>query len=157
MLLFLLEAMEVDDAELMELMDHCEASGDNQHEQRDAATSTHIQHTQPEQTGTTQKNPPQTESSQEWNNPTMQVAEGESKGSITPYQGDEKSQEGQKNEGEKEGGSENGSEMQEECEGGGWGQRVCHTHERAVPMQDTVDELDITEEGKDNIKTVMEE
>lgn len=27
-------------------------------------------------------------------------------------------------------------------------QRVCHTHERAIPIQDTVEALDITEEGK---------
>lgn len=26
-------------------------------------------------------------------------------------------------------------------------QRVCHTHERAVPIQQTVEALDITEEG----------
>lgn len=157
MLLFLLQAMEADDAELMELMDDCESSGDHQYEQRDATTPTHIQQTQPEQMGTAQKNPPQSESSQEWNKPIMQVAEGESEGSITQYRGDEKKPEGQKCEDEKAGGSENGSEMmQEECEGGGWGQRVCHTHERTIPMQDTVDELDITEEGKDG-ETVMEE
>lgn len=27
-------------------------------------------------------------------------------------------------------------------------ERVCHTHERAIPIQDTVEALDITEEGK---------
>lgn len=26
-------------------------------------------------------------------------------------------------------------------------ERVCHTHERAIPIQDTVEALDITEEG----------
>ncbi|XP_060798588.1 ATP-dependent DNA helicase Q4 isoform X2 [Neoarius graeffei] len=153
----LAQAMEADDAELMELMDDCESSGDHQYEQRDATTPTHIQQTQPEQMGTAQKNPPQSESSQEWNKPIMQVAEGESEGSITQYRGDEKKPEGQKCEDEKAGGSENGSEMmQEECEGGGWGQRVCHTHERTIPMQDTVDELDITEEGLETLLCYLE-
>lgn len=26
-------------------------------------------------------------------------------------------------------------------------ERVCHTHERAIPIQETVEALDITEEG----------
>lgn len=41
-------------------------------------------------------------------------------------------------------------EVEEEGPGGGgdWPTtRVCHTHERAIPMQDTVEALDITEEG----------
>lgn len=29
-------------------------------------------------------------------------------------------------------------------------ERVCHTHERAIPIQETVEALDITEEGKWN-------
>lgn len=46
-----------------------------------------------------------------------------------------------------------GDGEQEEEEGPGGGDdwpttRVCHTHERAVPMQDTVEALDITEEGE---------
>lgn len=27
-------------------------------------------------------------------------------------------------------------------------ERACHTHERAIPIQDTVEALDITEEGR---------
>lgn len=147
MLLFFFQAMEVDDVELMELMDHCEASGDNQHEQRDTATPTRIQQTDQEQTVTKHQNPPQYECSQEWNKPTMKETVGESDSSITQHKAEEKSQEGQKD----ERGRESDSELRE-SEGGVWGQRVCHTHERAVPMQDTVEELDITEEGKD-VKT----
>lgn len=38
---------------------------------------------------------------------------------------------------------------QEEEEGGRWpSRRACHTHERAVPIQETVEALDMTEEGK---------
>lgn len=34
-------------------------------------------------------------------------------------------------------------------QGGHWpGQRACHTHERAVPIRDTVEALDMAEEGK---------
>lgn len=36
-----------------------------------------------------------------------------------------------------------------EEEGDDWPrERVCHTHERAIPIQETVEALDITEEGK---------
>lgn len=36
-----------------------------------------------------------------------------------------------------------------EDEGSDWpSQRACHTHERAIPMQQTVEALDMTEEGK---------
>lgn len=34
-------------------------------------------------------------------------------------------------------------------EGSDWpSHRACHTHERAIPIQETVEALDITEEGK---------
>lgn len=44
-----------------------------------------------------------------------------------------------------------GEGEEEEQTGGGedWPTtRVCHTHERAISMQDTVEGLDITEEGR---------
>ncbi|XP_058233222.1 ATP-dependent DNA helicase Q4 isoform X1 [Hemibagrus wyckioides] len=145
----LAQAMEVDDAELMELMDHCEASGNDQDEQQDTATPTHIHQTEPEQTGTMQQNPPQTACSQEWNKPTMHETEGESE------EEEKSSQEGRNDEGEMKRGREDGSEIQESKDGV-WGQRVCHTHERAVPMQDTVEELDITEEGLETLLCYLE-
>lgn len=134
--------MEVDDDELLELMDQCESSGNNQHEQRDSATPSDVHQAEPEQTGTTNKNPPRSESSQEWNKPTIQETERESVRSVTQPETEKKSEHGQKDEGEQE-------RRNEESEGGVWGQRVCQTHERAVPIQETVDELDITEEGKE--------
>lgn len=37
----------------------------------------------------------------------------------------------------------------QEVEGTAWpAERVCHTHERAIPIQQTVEALDITEEGE---------
>lgn len=37
----------------------------------------------------------------------------------------------------------------EEDESSDWpSQRACHTHERAIPIQETVEALDMTEEGK---------
>uniref|UniRef100_A0A8C7G7H8 DNA 3'-5' helicase n=1 Tax=Oncorhynchus kisutch TaxID=8019 RepID=A0A8C7G7H8_ONCKI len=48
---------------------------------------------------------------------------------------------------------------QEEQTGGGddWPTtRVCHTHERAIPMQDTVEALDITEEGLETLLCYLE-
>ncbi|KAF7691001.1 hypothetical protein HF521_011298 [Silurus meridionalis] len=148
----LAQAMEVDDAELMELLDHCDAAGDNQHEPQGAATPIHVQQKEPEQTGTTPKNPLQTESSQEWNTPTVQIMKEEPERCISPPGGEERENDGQMGEGEKDGGSKNGSES----EGGVRGQRVCHTHERALPMQETVDELDITEEGLETLLCYLE-
>lgn len=139
----------MDDAELMEMMDQCEPSGDDQHEQRDSTTPSHFHRSEPEQTGTLHKIPPQSESSQEWNKPTIQETERESVHSTTRHEGEEKSERGEKDEGEQERRNEKGSGMEEESEGSVWAQRVCQTHERAVPMQDTVDELDITEEGEE--------
>ncbi|XP_053349184.1 ATP-dependent DNA helicase Q4 [Clarias gariepinus] len=151
----LVQAMEVDDAELMDLMDHCEAFGDDQHEQQDAETPTHIQETEPEQTENTHKNTLQSKSSQDWNKPTIQATGTETESSATEHEEEDKSQTQQKDEGENEVENQHGSEMQE-SEGGVWGQRVCHTHERAVPMQDTVDELDITEEGLETLLCYLE-
>ncbi|XP_075995769.1 ATP-dependent DNA helicase Q4 [Genypterus blacodes] len=40
---------------------------------------------------------------------------------------------------------------------GDWPQeRVCHTHERAIPIQDTVEALDITEEGVETLLCYLE-
>ncbi|XP_062846885.1 ATP-dependent DNA helicase Q4 [Trichomycterus rosablanca] len=148
----LAQVMEVNDAELMELMDHCDESGANHPEQQETLTPTETQHTQPEQSNTTHTNPHCTESSLEWNKPNLQE---ECLGSIVPSQREEKHHEGQgddKDVGEE---SRNDCEM-EESEGGDTGQRVCHTHERAVAMQDTVDELDITEEGLETLLCYLE-
>lgn len=44
---------------------------------------------------------------------------------------------------------------EEDQGGGGWpSRRACHTHERAIPIQETVEALDMTEEGKTAIKTI---
>lgn len=51
-----------------------------------------------------------------------------------------------RNEEEKDGGD---PLRKDEEEGFHWPrERVCHTHERAIPIQETVETLDITEEGK---------
>ncbi|XP_068603107.1 ATP-dependent DNA helicase Q4 [Brachionichthys hirsutus] len=45
-------------------------------------------------------------------------------------------------------------EKEETCD---WpGQRVCHTHERAIPIQQTVETLDITEEGVETLLCYLE-
>uniref|UniRef100_A0A3B4CKC3 DNA 3'-5' helicase n=1 Tax=Pygocentrus nattereri TaxID=42514 RepID=A0A3B4CKC3_PYGNA len=51
---------------------------------------------------------------------------------------------------------QNGSGEIEQSEGEELVQRVCHTHERAVPMQDTVEALDITEEGLETLLCYLE-
>ncbi|KAM6972986.1 ATP-dependent DNA helicase Q4 [Aplochiton taeniatus] len=37
-----------------------------------------------------------------------------------------------------------------------WRERVCHTHERAIPIQETVEALDITEEGLETLLCYLE-
>ncbi|KAF7664101.1 hypothetical protein LDENG_00189050 [Lucifuga dentata] len=45
----------------------------------------------------------------------------------------------------------------QEMERGDWaGERVCHTHERAIPIQETVEALDITEEGVETLLCYLE-
>lgn len=46
-------------------------------------------------------------------------------------------------EGEEPDKSDSGDKMSDVCV-----QRVCHTHERGIPMQETVEALDITEESE---------
>ncbi|XP_053190225.1 ATP-dependent DNA helicase Q4 [Scomber japonicus] len=44
-----------------------------------------------------------------------------------------------------------------EVEGSDWPkERVCHTHERAIPIQETVEALDITEEGVETLLCYLE-
>lgn len=52
--------------------------------------------------------------------------------------------------GESKDGDDEGAdwELREKVESYDWPEeRVCHTHERAIPIQETVEALDITEEG----------
>lgn len=128
MLLLFLKASEINDAELMEIMDHCEEFGELQDTVRHTETELELP-------SAARKS----ESSQEWNKPNLQ------RECLRSVEGEEKHHEGQ-DQGAEEGRA-NDWEI-EESQGGNKGQRVCHTHERAVPMQDTVDELDITEEGE---------
>ncbi|XP_017556968.1 ATP-dependent DNA helicase Q4 [Pygocentrus nattereri] len=137
----LAKAAEVDDAELMELMELCEESGDNQREQNTKIQVTHLQQS------ASDTRPQESESKQE----------GECEGSITQYEGEEKQQgreETQRDQMDAKDGS--GSGEIEQSEGEELVQRVCHTHERAVPMQDTVEALDITEEGLETLLCYLE-
>ncbi|XP_076610856.1 ATP-dependent DNA helicase Q4 [Chaetodon auriga] len=48
-------------------------------------------------------------------------------------------------------------ELVKEEEGSDWPrERVCHTHERAIPIQETVEALDITEEGVETLLCYLE-
>uniref|UniRef100_A0A4W5KN65 DNA 3'-5' helicase n=1 Tax=Hucho hucho TaxID=62062 RepID=A0A4W5KN65_9TELE len=59
---------------------------------------------------------------------------------------------------QKQGDGEHEVEEEEQTGGGDdWPTtRVCHTHERAIPMQDTVEALDITEEGLETLLCYLE-
>ncbi|XP_072530694.1 ATP-dependent DNA helicase Q4 [Salminus brasiliensis] len=145
----LAKAAEVDDAELMEL---CEESEVNQQEQHPKIQASH-----PEQSASNMT-PEESESKQEVGNkptnpPMLQLTDGECEGSITHQEGEENLQEGRETQRDELDGS--GCEM-DESEGERLVQRVCHTHERAVPMQDTVEALDITEEGLETLLCYLE-
>ncbi|XP_051527605.1 ATP-dependent DNA helicase Q4 isoform X2 [Myxocyprinus asiaticus] len=83
----------------------------------------------------TDHQPPQKHTTHEQNKPT-QTAEGELEQSITA---------------EREGESDSGLIMSNVCV-----QRACHTHERAIPMQETVESLDITEESVETLLCYLE-
>ncbi|XP_029514695.2 ATP-dependent DNA helicase Q4-like isoform X1 [Oncorhynchus nerka] len=124
---------EVDDSEMMELMDTCD---ENPVETPEHTTETG-QNTPVEQLEQA-KFPTEDVS-------TFQPLDGEQKHppeSSVPFP--------QRGDGEHE---------EEEQTGGGddWPTtRVCHTHERAIPMQDTVEALDITEEGLETLLCYLE-
>ncbi|XP_068188939.1 ATP-dependent DNA helicase Q4 isoform X2 [Antennarius striatus] len=69
-------------------------------------------------------------------------------------EGQEKEKENKK---EVEGAGDWLRDQEEVEEDGDWpGQRVCHTHERAIPIQQTVETLDITEEGVETLLCYLE-
>ncbi|MGH0159549.1 UNVERIFIED_CONTAM: hypothetical protein FKN15_037747 [Acipenser sinensis] len=57
---------------------------------------------------------------------------------------------------EQEVGEEEEEEEEAEAKENNKSPRVCHTHERAIPIQETVDSLDITEEGIETILCYLE-
>ncbi|KAK1785523.1 hypothetical protein P4O66_018884, partial [Electrophorus voltai] len=158
----LAQAPEVDDAELVELMEQCDESGANQQETPLASGQhSHLERPAPDTPGTACPLRQQSDSSQDWNKPTLQLEEVEHKGSITQHGGVEEEHGGREQEGE---GDERGGR-----EGGGRSvgdtgqsvrvepaQRVCHTHERAIPMEETVEALDVTEEGLETLLCYLE-
>lgn len=153
----LAQAAEVDDAELMELMEMCEESGEIQQEMQHPEN----QAAHPEQSESN-ITPQECESKQEEeNSPALQHMEGEREESVSHHEGEEKPQENLENpENPREdldGKDESDWEM-EESEGFRERsvQRVCHTHERAIPMQETVEALDITEEGLETLLCYLE-
>ncbi|KAG9278970.1 ATP-dependent DNA helicase Q4 [Astyanax mexicanus] len=149
----LAQAAEVDDAELMELMEMCEESGEIQQE---------MQHPEQSESNIT---PQESESKQEEEiSPALQRMEEEREGSDAHHEGEEKPQENPDNaetlredlDGKND--ESDWEEMEEETERFRVRsvQRVCHTHERAVPMQETVEALDITEEGLETLLCYLE-
>ncbi|XP_030644288.1 ATP-dependent DNA helicase Q4 [Chanos chanos] len=80
---------------------------------------------------------------------------GELEESITPQSGEKNPDD--LNEDEKKGNEEKGErEGENECVTSVPKERVCHTHERAIPIQETVDGLDITEEGLETLLCYLE-
>lgn len=137
------KAMEVDDDEMLELMDACEGTNDDQGHQRPTEV--------PEDTSM-EEIPDQTHNQDKLSLPPT-------KGEPRFSHPEEKENVGEMAGEEGEGKEELGDGKPEAAEGGTEltvTQRVCHTHERAIPMQDTVEALDITEEGMETLLCYLE-
>ncbi|CAB1320464.1 unnamed protein product [Coregonus sp. 'balchen'] len=126
---------EVDDSEMMELMDTCdEIPAETPEHITETGQNTPVEQLEQARIPTEDKDVP-----------TLQPLDGEQKHppeSSVPFP--------QRADGKHE---------EEEQTGGGddWPTtRVCHTHERAIPMQDTVEALDITEEGLETLLCYLE-
>ncbi|XP_041759672.1 ATP-dependent DNA helicase Q4 [Coregonus clupeaformis] len=126
---------EVDDSEMIELMDTCgEIPAETPEHITETGQNTPVEQLEQARIPTEDKDVP-----------TLQPLDGEQKHppeSSVPFP--------QRADGKHE---------EEEQTGGGddWPTtRVCHTHERAIPMQDTVEALDITEEGLETLLCYLE-
>ncbi|XP_041739473.2 ATP-dependent DNA helicase Q4 [Coregonus clupeaformis] len=128
---------EVDDSEMMELMDTCdETSAAAPEHTKETSQNTPVEQLEQAKVHTEDKDVP-----------TLQPSEGEQKEppeSSVPLP--------QRGDGEQD--------VEEEVVPGGgddWPTtRVCHTHERTIPIQDTVEALDITEEGLETLLCYLE-
>lgn len=130
--------MEVDDDEMLELMDACEGTHDGQGHQRptEVPEDTSMEEV-PEQTHNQDKQSLQPGSTTKGEERFSHPEEKENVGEMAGEEGGGK----EELEDEKPEVAEGETELTVT-------QRVCHTHERAIPMQDTVEALDITEEGE---------
>ncbi|XP_066531335.1 ATP-dependent DNA helicase Q4 [Hoplias malabaricus] len=134
-------AAEVDDADMLELMELCEQSGENQQEQ-----NTNLQAAPPEES-TLHTNSPPSKSTEEEDCEGSVTSEGESHEPLES-RGTQKVEAVDERDGKDQAVGESEDERSVH--------RVCHTHERAVPMEDTVEELDITEEGLETLLCYLE-
>ncbi|KAG7458240.1 hypothetical protein MATL_G00236080 [Megalops atlanticus] len=141
----LAKAGEVDDAEMLELMDTCE---DTLEVQLDSQQGEQPAETQSSALDASQggKRPNQQQEGGAEGEPMSELQE-EGRGGVEGQEVDWKKQDGQQL-------------HQDEAAAGGEAQappsRVCHTHERAIPIQDTVEALDVTEEGLETLLCYLE-
>ncbi|XP_076157916.1 ATP-dependent DNA helicase Q4 [Alosa pseudoharengus] len=139
------KAMEVDDDEMLEMMDACEETQDGQGQQREteAPEDMPMEETPGQTTGREEQSlPPSTATTAQ---PQQTISHTDHKDMAEMPEEESKEEFGdgkfETTEGEKE------LTVTE---------RVCHTHERAIPMQDTVEALDITEEGLETLLCYLE-
>ncbi|KAL2080063.1 hypothetical protein ACEWY4_023856 [Coilia grayii] len=143
------KAMEVDDDEMLELMDACEGFPDEQGRQSEAGAEqgTAMMMETPDQTSSSSSREEQKSSHSPTVTPQPQeqeqaISHAEDRKDTGATPGDDgEGDEGETGEGEK---------------ALVVTQRVCHTHERAIPMQDVVETLDITEEGVETLLCYLE-
>ncbi|KAG9355410.1 hypothetical protein JZ751_000248 [Albula glossodonta] len=132
---------EVDDTEMLELMDTCEPPG----------SGLEVKHSEPQE-GSMKRQEQETESDQP-----MDELQGQEQGPAVGPEQQHDSMEGQSMEQLL---SDGQTDVEAQPKGSEEGDvlppRVCHTHERAVPIQDTVEALDITEEGLETLLCYLE-
>ncbi|XP_061111178.1 ATP-dependent DNA helicase Q4 [Conger conger] len=147
----LTKAWEVDDSEMMELMETCE----------DAAPRPRQQDGQPTEDGAPGPEPELPEGwehkQEEEEDSDVDRLQGGSRGS--PVVAERRGDGGEQNSPEEPSAEQlhlDGQTDEERGEGDLPPPRVCHTHERAIPIQDMVEALDITEEGLETLLCYLE-
>ncbi|KAK1880138.1 ATP-dependent DNA helicase Q4 [Dissostichus eleginoides] len=141
---------DMEDKEMMEMMDMCDQ------ENLSAPTQQDVEHTDtPEQSTSQESSHPEAaelplqdckdegkEMQLEEKKEEQRVKHEEAEGSIKPKDGDSQEADWLKDQ------EEESSDWPKE--------RVCHTHERAIPMEATVEALDVTEEGVETLLCYLE-
>ncbi|KAK5854998.1 hypothetical protein PBY51_005140 [Eleginops maclovinus] len=141
---------DMEDAEMMEMMDMCDQENLNPPNQQDS-----------EHTDTPEQSTAQESSHPEAAELPLQDCKDEEKKMELEEKKDEQSVEHEEADNSikpKEGESKEDDWLRDqEEEGSDWPkERVCHTHERAIPMEATVEALDITEEGVETLLCYLE-
>ncbi|XP_077955551.1 ATP-dependent DNA helicase Q4 isoform X1 [Gasterosteus aculeatus] len=140
---------DIEDSELMEMMDACD-----QESSLYAHTQQHTVHTDTPALSTAQES---SHTDAAGTSPEGQREDGGDQGEKKKEQTAEQKAAGSTRRTDVEAEEAAGWRRDQEEESSDWPrERVCHTHERAIPIQETVEALDITEEGVETLLCYLE-